>query len=490
MASINPPSPRGQYNAQQYAAAHPAIQPQHVPGVRQTLRQAGFNVRKAGPLTPRLLSAWKVYRAASSPVGPTGVSHRWNLNNPLAAYQPSSGPGRDTRVPPEIISPGKGTPGAAGRALVRATNAPVHKLPHKLPKPTDPRMTTPTSKVNPPPGNRHNGEGGGSGGGFSLPSIQGAAANKLAASSMADKLAGMQFDPQIQQLQRQINEAPVQGAQNLADIGNWENQVQGHLATAGTRDAAATQQGQDSIRSAVEGIVNSLGGSANPGAALVGATGARALGTLAGIGQSQSQFDSDLAPILQAGATAARTNEQNRQGNALADLKSQLLGVQGQRGDAKAKASLDILSANNQARQQNFGNRLAQQNAAIAAASLGLKGQQLAAALGQQRIQNKLTRAEIAAKTKATKAPGFLDLNPLDQQTAVDKAVQAATGELPSGIWDPTHVRNSALALLRGSYPSARKSGFKGKGVDRRAQTAILAHLNNAIARAGRQFKH
>lgn len=313
---------------------------------------------------------------------------------------------------------------------------------------------------------------------------------KLFGRDMADKLAGYQFDPQIQELLTQINQGGRDEHQHQADIGHWYDQAEASQHTAGQRDQQAGTDARDQANKALQGILASLGGSR--GAGVVGAAGMNDLTSLAAQGSSQDRFNNDMAPLLAQEAAGAHSREQALASQRAAALNTQLTGVRGQKGQAKAKALMDIIQANNQGRQGNFQNTLAIQNAKLAAASLGLNADQTYAGIAAQQANTKLNAKKLALESLAAQQKtGKMDwghLNYPDRQTVLQDAVGRAVASLGEDHWDAPHVYNAALAILRsGGFRSARGPNYRGK-VNRQNRNQILAGLRNAINQASAAY--
>jgi hypothetical protein len=321
-----------------------------------------------------------------------------------------------------------------------------------------------------------------------LPSLGKSNVNQLLPTSLAGKVAGLEFDPQIREAQLQQAYGKRDEAQAQRDLSSWYGQVRGSQETAGQRDKAAADSARGSVANELQGIVQSLGGSR--GAGVVGAQGMADLTSLAAQGQSQEQYNADLAPIL-AGEEAGQHSRQSALASQMASkLAESLINLRGQRGQAEAKALLQILPLNNQARQQNFANRQAGVNTAIAGQSLGLDMAKTLAGIRQGDrsldIQASATKARNAKTAAGT--PSWLAMSHGDRQAAVNSALapylDPTSGALLKGL-DPNNVLNKARATLRGQgFSSARKMGYKGRGVVPRAQRDILTLLHSTLAGA------
>lgn len=207
----------------------------------------------------------------------------------------------------------------------------------------------------------------------------------------ADAQAGIQFDPQIHEAQVAQSRLPARTAQDLHDIETWYGNAMNSQKVAAQRDSDIGKSTRQSVQDATQAIIASLGGSANAGTGVVGAAGADSLGTLAALSQSQDQYNQDVAPIMALEKAGAMANEQHRGNTDEADLRNQLMGLQGQRGQAKVIAmgdrqkynqslsdtaynrAMQIKQYNDSIGQQNFQNRMSVNDANTAALLAGAK---------------------------------------------------------------------------------------------------------------------
>lgn len=467
-------------SAEAHRQLNAPIRPEHVPGVRRVLRAHGYDVDAKGPLTQRLLSAWKNYRrtvhygtggrGTGDNAQPGGVApETWNAHN-----QRAHGGGKPPLGPHGARSEMVGSPQHFRDAVNR-------KVDHPHVNPTVKAHNQAKTKVKARVSAQQLGATGVKGGG----NFPGADTNVILPRSMADNLAGAQFDPQIREARLQQLRQGRDQAQAERDIGSWFGQVQAAQKAAAGQDTAAGSRARADVSALVNSVQGLLGGSR--GAGVVGAAGVNDLAALAGQGQAQDSFNAEMAPIL-AGERSSDLSRQRALGSqAQEKLASQLVDLQGQRGQAKAAALMQIIQANNQSRQGNFANRLALNNAALAAQSLGLDAAKTNAQLQQYGLENKMRQAQLAAAQKASSPHAdWGALNTFDRQKVIDNAIKNAVAELPAGVWDPEHVRNAALAHMRaGGYLSARKGSFKGRVPNARNQQSILGFLNAGINRYG-----
>jgi hypothetical protein len=208
---------------------------------------------------------------------------------------------------------------------------------------------------------------------------------------MADALAGLQYDSQLRDLAHQGDVNQRQGEQNSHDIGSWYDQALKSLGVAKTRDAAITQAGLGSIKSADQAILESLGGAASGGASTVASAAQQGEGTLAALGSVQDQYNADIAPIVTQERAGQLSTERARGSQRASDLAVALASAKGDRGNSVASHLMEIRQYNNgikdnqlqrllQIKQQNkadeqqtFNNQLAVQQANLAALATGAK---------------------------------------------------------------------------------------------------------------------
>lgn len=194
----------------------------------------------------------------------------------------------------------------------------------------------------------------------------------LAAQGLTPATADMfnsagEFAGQVEALRRQlgISKGSMQAA--LKNLNDWYGQVSAAQQTAGARDAAIGKAGVDSLNQAAQAIVSSLGGSANPAAAVVGEGGAQNVGTLQALSSAQDQYNSDIGPILQLAKAGALSDRQAQGQQEQAQLMAQIAAAQGQQAAAAAADRLGLLQYNNQLAGQRFSNQMAlrQYNAGV-----------------------------------------------------------------------------------------------------------------------------
>jgi hypothetical protein len=430
----------------------------------------GYRVSANGALTARLLNAWKHYSALRHAAPGTSPQHAERVHHAVTAWNqehPLDVSARKTQAYADHLK------NQRGKDKKGLTNAVARAGKHTVAKSRAAAHA------------QHLGAGGGHKvGGGGIPGV----AEGGPAIGEADQLAGLQFDPQIREATLEQLRQRRDQSQAERDIGSWSDQVSASQGTARTRDQAAGASASSDVRNVIQGLMDSLGSSR--GAGVIGAAGVNDLTSLDAQGAAQNTYNNDLAPIL-AGERATNLSRQRALGSQQQEkLSAALIDLQGQRGQAKAKNLMDI-------KQQRFQNKLALQNAALAAESMGMKESEFQAQLQQMGLSNKMNRAKLRAEQQANKAASghanWATMNDTDRQVMIDRALKTGMAAIPQGApWDPGHVMNVALGYLRqAGFGSARKNSFTrrgGKVPNRRNQAAILGRLHQAILTAGQNY--
>lgn len=165
----------------------------------------------------------------------------------------------------------------------------------------------------------------------------------------------------------QIKQNPLQEAQNQQDISSWYGldpkassfklSVLGRLAQAKTGDAAAATAGSSNVASLAQALASSIGGSANDGSSTVAAAGANDAGTLAALGTANTDYENNMAPLLAAEATGAKSQEKGSNQAALLQLLQQRAADQGKAVTDRATGVASAIGANNGVDQQRFADQ-------------------------------------------------------------------------------------------------------------------------------------
>ncbi len=307
---------------------------------------------------------------------------------------------------------------------------------------------------------------------------------KLFGPGVAEAQAGMQFDPQILGLRDLANKSPLDTAQHVKDIGSWYGQVLSSLKTAGERDAALQSAAVNETTENTADIMSALGGSANAGSGLVGAAGAEAAGTLGALGLAQDQYNQDLRPLLEAEAAGQKVREQAAGSARLSDLQLQIQAALGQRGQAqvvnqfgidqannqvldnRAQRAMEILQANNNARQVNFQNKYGVETTKLGAQVSGAK---VAGDLAETVIKE-AGDAATAAQKKGPKS--FADTSAAQKKYAYENFTSDLTTRAAQFKKDPKLLMNFTRNYVN-------KLGWSVKN------PVVMAWIRNAYAQAG-----
>lgn len=181
------------------------------------------------------------------------------------------------------------------------------------------------------------------------------------AAAAAPDLAAIGVDGQ------QIAKNPLQETQNQADISNWYGldpnassyklSVLGRLAQAKAGDAAAATGASGNVADLAKSLAGSIGGSANDGSGMVAAAGANDAGTLAALGQANTDYENNMAPLLAAEATGAKTTEKTGNQAALLQLMQQQAADKGKAVADRAAGVASAVGTNNGVEQQRFADQ-------------------------------------------------------------------------------------------------------------------------------------
>lgn len=285
--------------------------------------------------------------------------------------------------------------------------------------------------------------------------------------SLADQIAGVD-DATAAGFQHQLDHLPAAKKAALDNISNWFGQVTGAEDNAATRDKQMADAGSSAMQDAAKGIMASLGGSAMAGSGQIGAVGANDANTLAAIGANDKMLSSDLAPIFKLSEANAKNSRSQQYDQASSQLQDSLAQAQGQGQTDRANALMQILLANNNARQTNFGNQSGLLNTL---ASLQISGMNAASTAQYKGIENALHMSEI--KRNLVKNAGGLDaMTPQQRADFVNKIV---TGLVPPG-GKLTMAPSAALRAARNTVRSAGMDPFNKQVI----QTIIGPALSNA----------
>lgn len=329
------------------------------------------------------------------------------------------------------------------------------------------------------PANAGKPSGGGGAGNSALPSPiqtlvgmllkQAGAVGKL----IPERLAGQAAEPYTAlaaTLQQEIDQAPDAKAQALADIGNWYGQSIKSLGKAKGRDKDITDAGVSALQDATSAIVSSLGGSAMPGAGVVGSVGQNGVNELQAEGNAQQQLAEDLGPIFDLAKAGAKTSAGAIFDKNLVDLKGQLAQAQGQGDAARATALAQIIGENNGVAQQDFSNESALLNTLGALQTAGYSATDKA-----------LINALRLKRLNAPDPNSFAGASPKSRATVAQ--------QITAALIDP-----SSHQLIGGmDWPSALRAArntVRENGWDPLDPTVVKTIIQPALANAGIHFQN
>ena len=464
----------------------------HDAKIRAILRASGYHVAPSGGYNPKVHQAWMSYLLhtdhGQNPHGAHVAASAWNAANANTA---PSKPASAAQLAREEGNRGfpAGTPGNApvkgNAARYSAHQAAVYNAKHHI----DPSAPAGKNAGGGPKGGPKGGGNNRVPSGLSMgnpnvgsliPTSEAGNDPKTLAQQAAAE-AGVQYDPQIYQLQTQIAANPKQAAQDQADIGHWYDQVIASEKAAGASDKQAADTASAAAEAATKSIMASLGDSA--GNYNIAQMGALDQGGIQAASLADQQSHNNMAPLLQQAAADASKVDQVRNNNAMTALQQQLTAAQGAKGQAQASdlstlqnnslaRLLSIQQYNNSMKQQHYQNALSAAEAAVAA---------------------QMTGAQISNLNASTRAAGgshvgWMHMSPAQRSALLADALNPYITKTGAVLGKPQAVRNSVMAYLRGqNITSARQMGYRGpmKGVDPRAQASINNMLNSRLAAAG-----
>jgi hypothetical protein len=270
----------------------------------------------------------------------------------------------------------------------------------------------------------------------------------------AQALVNSEYGPQIASETRDRDAARVEAKQAQASIGKWFQQVMGEANAMSGKNTAALDQVMGQYNAGVKGATEALGGGAAAGdAAAWGAIGGS---NLAGMGQIQSSFLSQLPAVYALQGADAMSGQMSKDRQRIDAMNARLSDLTKARGQSYTKAIYEGLD-------QGQRSRIAEVNAQAQLAMLPLeyaKGIQ-----GMTLAGNADTRAGVAAGRDGALAPlqydierlrlaaGIRDLNQVDKpEDAVPDwgkldpgKLQGLRGELLSTVVSKSNP--SALAV-------------------------------------------
>lgn len=267
-------------------------------------------------------------------------------------------------------------------------------------------------------------------------------ATLLDPNAYANTAADTQFGADITAAQQDAAKQAAQAPANLAQLDAMYQGVESAQADAATKNVASGNSASASQDAMVQGLVASLGGAANPGSAGVAQAGVDASALIRSLNTIQQGTDTDLGVALKQEAAGQHVVQQRMDSSNAADLAAKIAALRGQRGTAVAAARLDAIKYNNDARQQNytnvqnaqeqkFQNKIAAQNAIIAARAAG--DNHLATQLQLAYAQAHPEEAFGKYKPKTTKASRAHVITPSD----LSRATKAAQSNILTTVKNP-----------------------------------------------------
>lgn len=283
--------------------------------------------------------------------------------------------------------------------------------------------------------------------------------------SYASNAAGYEFDPIISDLERQIGRAPGEAESHLAQIQGWYDQVEGRRGEMQEANDQVIQGSIGNQQSAVEGFINAIGGSSNPGSQGVAQQGSIDVAGLQGQGLATQTFDRDMASILALQGAESLVDQRKRDELTLADLRSQLMSAKSGKGKRRAELMA-------QGQQTLFDQLGAYQNMLLGGLLAddqieagGLANDLTRAQITQQGVLTEQERERLAQFRGEQADPGarVSDLEPGAKTQLAEYLVQALLGPggnftvYPGSVGNRIRQRMYGIAGYDPSDPDAKK---------------------------------
>lgn len=363
-----PAGPRGTVGVPGGKSAPAPMTPAQVRSMQQFLNNHGFQVAQDGILGPQTKAAAQAFRTNHK------GGAQWSAKNGVGTHKGVVGAASGT--PPAVVTGAGAGSGAGGGGTPPGTG-------------TDAFTTLLTALL----------AKSGSVGSTLDPTAFGNAA-------AAPDMAAVGVDGQ------QIKANPLQENQSQQDISSWYGldpnassyklSVLGRLAQAKTGDAAAATGASSNVADIAQALAGSIGGSANDGSGMVAAAGVNDAGTLAALGQANTDYERNMSPLLAAEATGAKTSEKATNQATLLQLLQQQATDQGKAQADRATGVASAVGQNNGVEQQRFadqGNLLSTlaQMSAVDPTNQNLKNALLQAQIAKTRAQATATTSKIGA---------------------------------------------------------------------------------------------
>jgi hypothetical protein len=277
------------------------------------------------------------------------------------------------------------------------------------------------------------------------------------------------FDVQQEMMERQLASQEKQGTWNTNAIKNWYEQVNSGVEQARGRNLQNTADLTAAELSNVQGILESVGGEAAQGAGPIGATGQAGVNTLSAIGAADSQYLSDMQPLLTAEGANASVQEMRRLGEMQRSTREQmaLLGAQATeartdrstaQNDKLMQIALRVAELNNAGNQQNYQNRA---GLATTIAGLMMNSEQMGQEQQQAVMKYLMDQQELEYRAgndlanrgsrEGIASAGLQTRVGIEGSKSYQKRIDAALGGLPSTTNDDGTPSKFAIDMGIGS---------------------------------------
>jgi hypothetical protein len=275
--------------------------------------------------------------------------------------------------------------------------------------------------------------------------------------SAANALVEAQYGPQAAALTRQMADARSQQQADQAQLGQWYKELVGQATQAFADEGKAFAGISSGADAATKGLVDSLGGSANPAASSAAAYGQINKGEL------DSNTQADLHALEGMGLGYAKQGIGKRADSARAfeqtmgDLFNQQKSLAAQRAAAYATAFNDYTDKNNTNRKDAFNQAL---SAALASrqldqADLNLKvtKSNLLTASQNRWINNWRVNQGIKAQNLAGTTQPFESLSIKDKTSLANGLLQGVLGPKGNFNQNPVDIYNRMAGMLKATTP-------------------------------------
>lgn len=251
----------------------------------------------------------------------------------------------------------------------------------------------------------------------------------------AKGLANAQYDPQINELIRQLTQGRTDESSHTKQIQDWFAQAMGTQDDMSKANAAAGQQAQDSYDAANANVLNLFGGPNANGSTAAEAAAFHDIGAnnLASDVNAQGQFDKNLKSIEALRGTEAQTGQLRLDESNLKDLAGKLVDLRGAKGSAYGAAYQQGIQNRTQqeAAQQSLAlakalapAQIAQAKAAATTAQVNAKSAAATSATNLAIAKTRLKQANLATQAAAAANGGKWNLALPAQQGALQKALE------------------------------------------------------------------